>query len=152
LPARALRLLLAGDARFWAEPPLSSLESFLESTAERLQLEAAERDVVARTVASACARTLLAGWGTHSRGRATSAAAPSAFVSAHGDAVSRASLAVMPLLRTSRPLGLAFHAARGRTRNVMRDERLLPLRRHARRSRVLRFLYTKVLGFRLSDD
>ena len=142
LPARTLRLLLACDPAFWFEPPLADLEPFLDGAAERLRLDPGERDVVARTVADRCARVLRTG-------RGAGAAAPAAFATAHGDAATRASLALVPL---ARPLAIVAARARARSRRALRSERLMPLRRYARSSRLLRRLYTKVLGFRLLDD
>jgi hypothetical protein len=151
LPARILRLLLAGDPAFWAAPPLGDLDSFLESTSERLRLTPAERAIVAGTIAERCARTLLAGWGVPSQGHAVRAVAPAAFVSAHGTLAARASLGLQPFLRATRPLGAAVGAGRLRARSALRNDRLQPIRAHARRVRLLRRLYVALLGFRLVD-
>lgn len=144
LPARALRLLLAGDSSFWSQPQVPDLEAFLDAATERLRLDLLEREVVARTVAARCTRTML------TSGR--SAAGLVAFSTAHGDAKTRAALALFPLARTARPLGIGLGAARRRTRRGLRSERLAPLRVRARRSRLLRRLYVRIAGFRLLDD
>lgn len=147
LPARTVRLLLAADAGYWDEPPITDLEPFLEGATARLQLGTGERQAVAATIAARCARTLLGGWSSPSR-----AAAPTAFVRAYGTWSARAALALVPSARATHPLGVATTRARANLRRRLRSERLAPIRARARRSRVLRRIYTKVAGFRLLDD
>ncbi|MGH2998790.1 MAG: glycosyltransferase family 2 protein [Gaiellaceae bacterium] len=152
LPARTLRLLLAGDPGFWTEPPLADVEALLAGATERLRLTPPERAEVAHVIAARCARTLLAGWSASSPGYRARAAAPATFVSAHGDVATRAAAALRPLVGSTRPLGIGLGQARTQARRALRNERLEPLRSTLRRSRILRRVYTKVLGFRLVDD
>jgi hypothetical protein len=152
LPARTIRLLLAGDAAYWDEQPLAELEPLLDGATARLRLDAEQRDAVARTIALRCARTLLGGWSSPTRPTTERAAAPAAFIRAHGAPLARAALTVLPLARAAHPLGAATTRARASARRGLRSESLAPLRARARRSRVLRRLYTKVAGFRLLDD
>lgn len=152
LPARALRLLLAGERGFWTEPPLADVEPLLAGAAERLQLAPPECAEVGRVIAERCAGTLLAGWSARSPGYRERAEAPAAFVAVHGDARARAAAALRPLVSSTRPVGLALGESRTRARRALRNERLEPLRSTLRRSRILRRVYTKVLGFRLVDD
>lgn len=152
LPARPVRLLLAGDSGFWTEPPLDDVEPLLAGAAERLRLNPSERAAVCRVIVTRCARTLLSGWSAPSAGYRARAMAPAAFVTAHGDVAARATAAFSPLIGATRPLGFALGHIRTQARHALRNERLAPLRSTLRRSRVLRRLYTKVLGFRLVDD
>ena len=152
LPARTLRMLLAGDAGYWAEPPLEELTSFVESAAERLRLTSSEQEAVARAVAGRCTRTLRAGWGARSPDYGSRAGAPTAFVIAHGSRADRAAVALQPLLQATQPVGAAVSDGRARARRFLRAERLAPVREMARGSRVLRRLYARVFGFRLLDD
>lgn len=152
LPARTLRLLLAGDPGFWTEAPLVEVEPLLAGAAERLRLTPPERAEIGRVIAERCARTLLAGWSAPSPGYPERAEAPAAFTAVHGDARARATAALRPLVASTRPAGLAFGETRTRARHALRNERLEPLRATLRRSRILRRVYSKVLGFRLIDD
>lgn len=152
LSARTVRLLLAADPGFWTEPPLPDVEPVLAGAAERLRLADVERSQVGRVIAMRCARTLLAGWSVSCPGYAARAAAPAGFISAHGDAIARATAALRPLVDSTRPLGSVVAATRARARHALRSERLEPVRSRLRRSRLLRRLYTRVLGFRLVDD
>jgi len=151
-PATPMRLLLAGHHAYWSEPPLRELESFLEGMTERLGLADAERDAIARVIATRCARTLLRGWSAPSPDYRARAEAPAAFIAAHGDFPARASLRLQPLLRTTRWLGIAAGGTRTRARRSLRNERLTGVRGFLRRSRLLRRLYTRLLGFRLLDE
>ena len=149
---RSLRLLLAGDPAYWSEPAEPGLEEFLDGTTERLRLDPSERREVAATIATLCARTLLRSWNAEPAAREAWIAAPVAFVRAHGDGRLRASLALQPAVHAARPLGLAGTDVRGRTRRALQGERLARPRNLMRRSRLLRRLYTKVVGFRLLND
>jgi Glycosyl transferase family 2 len=149
LPPRTLRLLLAADPGYWLEPPLSEVESLLTGATERLRLGHAERAIVARTIASRCARSLLVGWSSASDDYDLRARPLARFAAAHGKPM----LAQLgPLIRSTRPFGIRAGAARTRLRHAMRNERLAPVRTRLRHSRLLRAIYTKTFGFRLLDD
>lgn len=150
-PARTLRLLLAHDAAYWTETPLADLEPVLTAMTERLQLTPVERDAVARTIARRCALTLLHGWSSRSPDYSVRAFPAAAFVAAHGDTRLRLSLGLQPPIRATRPIGVIVGATRTRTRQALRSPVLEPPRRLLRRSRLLRRLYAKLLGFRLLD-
>jgi hypothetical protein len=72
-------------------------------------------------------------------------------VAAHGDRAARATLALQPAVRLTRPLGPPAAEARAAVKRGLRDERLAGVRAAARRSRTLRRLYARVLGFKLVD-
>jgi hypothetical protein len=153
-PVAALRELLAGAPGFWGREPLApgDLEGLTAGAADVLSLSAAERRRVERVVASRCARTLLAGWAAPSPAYAARARPLLRYVAAHGDRAARAALVVQPALRATRPLGPCVAAARAGVKHALRDERLAGLRAAAGRSRTLRRLYTRILGFDLLDD
>lgn len=153
-PAGTVRRLLAADPTFWSEEPLESadLEALLVGAQKRLRLSDEERCEVGRVIAERCAQTLLVGWSTATPGYAARAAAPARFVASYGAASARATLALQWGIRLTKPLGPAAAAARRSVRQALRDERFAGLRAVARRSRTLRRLYARVLGFRLLDD
>lgn len=150
----ALRALLEGEPSYWAGPPLEvgDLEALVAGAATRLRLEADELRRVREAVAGQCTRALRVGWTAPGTAHAAHAAAPSAFVAAHGDLSERALVAVQPLVRVSRPLAAAGARHRAAVRRGLRSERLASVRVAARRSRTLRRLYAKLLGFRLLDE
>jgi len=150
--ARALRLLLTADEEFWNEPPLDDLEPVLEGIADRLHLGPADRKVIADAVADVCAHTLLRGWWSAGSPDAARAAALVDVVKRYRSRESRWAVAMLPLLRATRPVGKAVHVTRAQGRRALRADGLRPLRQRARRSRVLRTIYRRILGFRLLDD
>lgn len=152
-PVHALQLLLAADPRFWDEPPLAELESFVEAVTQRLGLEPDDRDAVCRGVGSRCGRTLLASWSAPHPVDAGSAATLTEFAWRYGDVSARASVALQPLVRRTRPVGTTLQRFRTIARRTLRQsERLAPVRARARRSRTLSRVYAAVLGFRLVDE
>ena len=153
LPARTLRLVLAAEPAFWAEPPLGELESFLDGTTARLRLTRQEHEALGRFIAARCMRALRTGWSAQCAVDKSRAAAPAAFASAHGGPGASAGLALLPLLLGLRPVGVRLGSSRLRARRALRHSaRMAHLRALAQRSRTLRRLYTALLGFRLLDD
>ena len=153
LPARSVRLLLSGDAEFWTSTPLDELESLLDGATERLELSAEERNTVGRSIARRCVRTLTAAWSVPGTADATHARAATAFAAAHGSAAVQASLAIQPAIRLTRPAGALLGSTRVHARRALRrSARLAQVRKLARRSRLLRRVYTTLFGFRLLDD
>jgi GT2 family glycosyltransferase len=150
-PAASLRLLLAADPDFWVQPPLTGpeLESLLDGATRRLRLTQAEREIVARTIARRCRRAVIAGWSCSARNYGERARGPAGFAAVHGEP---ATVLLVPAIRLVRPVGTRLAESRSGVRHVLRHERLAPIRRRASRSRTLRRLYTKIVGFRLLDD
>jgi hypothetical protein len=154
LPATTIRMLLTRDPRFWNQDPLPTdvLERLVELTSLRQELSAADAHTYAQRLATRVAGTLVGGWAAGARRYGASAQPVVPFVRRHGTPAARASLAGQPVLRATAPLGRPVAAARLRTLRVLRSRELEPIRRVARRSRLLRRIYTKTLGFRLVDD
>lgn len=154
LPSATIRMLLTGDERFWEQRPLSAdaLDRLVGAAAERQSLSPRDARLLARALAVRAARMLIAGWASGAGNYANSARPVAPFVRAHGPRVSKASLALQPLLRSSAPLGRRVGDVRLRVRRILRRSELDRLRRVARRSRTLRRIYTKAVGFRLTDD
>jgi hypothetical protein len=154
LPSATIRMLLTGDERFWEQEPLSAgvLDRLIHAAAERQSLSPEDTRQLARRLAARAARTLVGGWASGARSYAQSTQPIVPFVRARGSRTSQASLALQPLLRSSAPLGRRVGGIRRATRRAMRRSELERLRRIVRRSRTLRRIYTKTLGFRLTDD
>jgi glycosyl transferase family 2 len=154
LPSTTIRMLLTSDERFWEQKPLSAdaLDCLVTAAAQRQSLSPADTLELQRTIAARAARTLVGGWASGTRNYARSARQIAAFVGARGSRMSKVSLALQPLLQSTTPLGRRVGGARRAMRRVLRHSELERLRRVARRSRTLRRIYTKTLGFRLTDD
>jgi GT2 family glycosyltransferase len=154
LPSATIRMLLTGDERFWEQKPLAAdaLDRLVDAAADRQSLSPEEARQLGRALAIRAARALIAGWASGARGYAESARPIVPFVHARGSWTSKASLALQPLLRSSAPLGRPVGSLRRAMRRILRRSELERLRQVARRSRTLRRIYTKAVGFRLTDD
>jgi GT2 family glycosyltransferase len=154
-PVRTLRLLLAGDLGFWSEcadagksrAALQALERLLADTRVRLRLSEAEASRLERLVSARLLHVARRGW----RASATSfwrASPPLASRGLHAARSSKAPEAVAyaaayaaaPLLRSG------WRAKRRLTRGVARSRPLHGLRGPAKRSRLARRLYSKLIG------
>lgn len=154
--ASTLRLLLRSHPGFWDEAPLADgeLERALDAAAERLALAPSAKDLVARAVARRAAATMLAGWlgdapparyGVHAR-------EPARFVRLHGTGASRRLALAEPLLVSTARGGAVAGAARAGIARALRSDVVVGPRRAARRSRLLRRVYARVVDTRAHTD
>jgi GT2 family glycosyltransferase len=154
-PASTLRLLLRSDARFWQEPALADgeLDRFLDAAATRLELDAAGRALVGRAVTERAAATMVAGWlGDAAGGYRRQARELARFARAHGAFRPRVLGQAYPLLAATSGAGSVLGRVRALTARALRSEGVEPARRLARRFRLLRRVYTRLLDTRARDS
>jgi len=152
LAPRPLRLLFGSSPHYWDGPRAESTdaESFLEQVKARLELSSPEYSVVAGALAGGVARTIRSGWSEARRDYATDARTLASFVHAHADVRERAlTLIVIPLAVTTHPVARFVPKVRRMLWRVLRLPAVGAIRRLAARSRVLRELYSLLLGPRL---
>jgi hypothetical protein len=155
LPAPTLRMLLRNDPGFWAAPALTGgdLVSFLDAASSRLELDAAGREMLARALASRASATMLSGWlgDAISGAYATRARALASFAARHGEAVPRLAAAGVPLLAPTVRLGAWAGHVRVLLARALRNDAFAKARYTARKWRLLRTVYARIIDTRARD-
>jgi glycosyltransferase involved in cell wall biosynthesis len=155
-PAQTVRLLLRSDARFWREPVLAegTLDHFLASASARAGLDPSGRALLGRALARRAAATMVEGWLGDAPARAYRLRARelARFARDHGDAASRRVGQSRGLLSATSVAGAALGAARGGLASTLRSRAVAGPRRFARRLRLLRRVYARIVDTRTRDS
>lgn len=147
-PAATLQRLFVGDPTVWTSCRVDGdmLESFLDAASNRLALSVEERTIFGRTLARKVAASTRAAWSTGAYGQVTRGAV--LFAARHGTSVERRLALAAPALAATAPLGAGLARGRRSARRLLTSELLTPARRHVRRWRLLRWLYSRALHVR----
>jgi glycosyltransferase involved in cell wall biosynthesis len=152
--ASTVRLMLRGDARFWAEPTLGGdeLERFLVAASTQLRLDDAGTALLGHALARRATVTMLSGWTGDAAGASAERwRALAALARTHGDSGDRVLAATAPLLAATAPVGARLGRGRAVLTRTLRSESFARARRLARGSRTLRRLYARVIDTRAHD-